>query len=931
LGPRLLALATLIILPLGLYLLDGGPAYAATRPSSGATGTTAALEGAYAAARHLPAGAVGGVRAGSLHTGSVSGVEWAIADFVPAASAASGVQSAFQDGAASAVFSQSPGGPWRVVVSGPYGCGTGLPQSLISAWGLARPSICDGVTASQRSRAASAAAQAATGSGLGERIAHTALTQVGVSDLPAETSFSGVDCDPYSTLVGAQSPNADGCGLNANLNVENENEAWCSDFAKWVWQQAGVTADMGLINAGSVSFYQWGLAVKESLPIDGGTPAVGDAVVFFPPGTVSSSTYADHVGIVSSVNADGTVDLVNGDFLGSTNISVEYDTDINLTTWASQVWNQGEQWVLVAPPAGPRVPNPVAAVSGPSRAVVGTSLDFSALGASSGGSTTYQWTFGDGRTTDVTGGQAGHVYAEAGIYPVTLTATSSAGTVTTRTQDVDVVGSSSTVADAISPAVWYSPGPVDQYLFLPGKGSGLVSDVWDGAGWLQQALPGSLDAGSGLTSLSYPDAAAAYAMIPHAYYSSGGTLAETYLGASGWTSQALAGQPAGGSAIVATTGTGSGGSGPAIFYVDAAGQLAETEAAGGSWTTSTIPGTHTGTPGSLAVADTVTPAGAGVDLFYLSGQTLMAAASVGGGWIVSPVAFGVNPKSPLSAVSTGADQVRVLFVDGQGRLAATRRNPALWTTQVLPGAPSPATALEATSYLEASGALGEEVYYLTASGPSVTYSAGQGWQAQALPGSASGILGADAYQWAGQPQRLFLASGGQDSADQAAAPAGPWTGSALPASPATFADTVLLYAATPADAASAQSAAAAAGLPAAQVTTSFDNAWGATLSGDYLVIAVGSAAADALDYNVCGWSNPSGDDPGSTPFYYAYGPLDQLPGADVYEWAAAADASQTPALAADLAYYATHGALPTGVSSLPSPARSAYACAGQPT
>ena len=62
---------------------------------------------------------------------------------------------------------------------------------------------------------------------------------------------------------------------------------------------------------------------------------------------------------------------------------------------------------------------------------------------------------------------------------------------------------------------------------------------------------------------------------------------------------------------------------------------------------------------------------------------------------------------------------------------------------------------------------------------------------------------------------------------------------------------------------------------------------------------------------------------------YAAGPLDKLPGAGGYENAAAATASQTPKLAAGLAYYAIHGALPSGVSSLPARAAAQRTCAGK--
>jgi hypothetical protein len=114
------------------------------------------------------------------------------------------------------------------------------------------------------------------------------------------------------------------------------------------------------------------------------------------------------------------------------------------------------------------------------------------------------------------------------------------------------------------------------------------------------------------------------------------------------------------------------------------------------------------------------------------------------------------------------------------------------------------------------------------------------------------------------------------------------------------------------------------------VTEDFATAWAAALTGNYLVIAVGQAADDALYFNTCGWSNPSGEGAGGTPFDLASEPLDQLPGVDLYENAAAATAAQTPALATDLAYYATHGTLPAGVTKLPAQGTPARVCAGSP-
>jgi len=101
-------------------------------------------------------------------------------------------------------------------------------------------------------------------------------------------------------------------------------------------------------------------------------------------------------------------------------------------------------------------------------------------------------------------------------------------------------------------AVWWATTPVDEYLFVRSAG-GLAADTWDGASWLQVAVPGQPSAlpiprtaSGGITALSYPDPAAGDATTPHAYFRAGdGSLAQTYLGASGWVTQDLPGQPAG--------------------------------------------------------------------------------------------------------------------------------------------------------------------------------------------------------------------------------------------------------------------------------------------------------------------------------------------------------------------------------------------------
>ncbi|MFF8381054.1 CHAP domain-containing protein, partial [Streptomyces sp. NPDC015661] len=81
-------------------------------------------------------------------------------------------------------------------------------------------------------------------------------------------------------------------------------EAWCADFAKWVWAQAGV--DVAGLTAAAGSFGQYNGGLKS-------TPHVGDAVVF----NYNGAGYADHVALVKSINTDGTITTIGGNQSGA--------------------------------------------------------------------------------------------------------------------------------------------------------------------------------------------------------------------------------------------------------------------------------------------------------------------------------------------------------------------------------------------------------------------------------------------------------------------------------------------------------------------------------------------------------------------------------------------------------------------------------------
>jgi PKD domain/CHAP domain len=960
---------------------SAGAAVSASAAAAPAPPVSAALEHAFEAARHVPATDVGRIRPGTLHVGSSGGREWAIASFSPARAAAPKAATVFQDGAATGTFSESRG-VWHLVATGMYGCGTGLPDGLAAAWHLARPQACTASASTQRdaaqralaalpASARSAAKTAAEPAGrtgkatstaggttnFSQKIAAIALSQVGVKDTPAVTGFDGVDCDPFSTMVAGFSADSDGCGYDTGFGVENENETWCSDFNKWVWEHAGITADMNTLNAGAVSFYNWAVDQGQTPQLDTGTPQAGDSILFFSPGNFPS--FADHVGVVSSVSSTGAIDMVNGDFSGGPDISAQYNTGItDLSAFAASVEGPGEEWAIVTPPTTAQPPAPVGHMFSPATAVAGTTGSFHAFGVAPKGSVSaYYWTFGDGRTTNATGANVTHFFSEPGTYTVSVTITSSLGSIVTLERNIRVVAPSASVASVPYDGIWYDPLPVLQYTFVRSAG-GLAVDSWDGGSWLQLTVPGNPSATGNITALSYPDTANADAMTPHAYYrAADGSLAETSQSSSGWVTQELPGQPAAGGAIVATT-TVSGS--PAVFFVDTAGNLAESTPGRGGWATHELARGSGVDAASLTLADTTS----GTDIFAVGhGGTVTVFSSGGRGWSGSILPAQTTQGGSLAALTTPGGQPAVVFVSsrGGGLAEATETgmwHGARWQVTSLPGTPAAGSSLAATTYLlpaaipstpgsfpqppgsttpsSIAAPLGTEAFYLTSSGaPAVSYNDGTGWQTATLPGTATAIAGATAYQVEEEPSNLFLSGSAglteETTGARSGDPSGTWTSLTLPDTPASWANQIVLYAADPADATFAKAAAIATGLPASSVTTSFAAAWADSLGGDYMVIAVGSPAVAALYFNVCGWANPSALPAGSTPFSYVLGPLNTLPGVDTFVNSASDTGADTQELTTDLAYYALNGTLPPGVTTLPEAVGPPYACVGSPS
>ncbi len=138
---------------------------------------------------------------------------------------------------------------------------------------------------------------------LRERIVAIASSQVGY-----HTNPSGSYCNKFSAYWNAGSP---------SCPSGEASEEWCSDFAAWAWQEAGVGLTYGYgpgeLNARAVSFYEWGIAHGTWHSASSGyRPAAGDVAVY----GLSLGAYpsAAHVAIVTGDPPGRSgPDVINGD------------------------------------------------------------------------------------------------------------------------------------------------------------------------------------------------------------------------------------------------------------------------------------------------------------------------------------------------------------------------------------------------------------------------------------------------------------------------------------------------------------------------------------------------------------------------------------------------------------------------------------------
>jgi hypothetical protein len=522
-----------------------------------------------------------------------------------------------------------------------------------------------------------------------------------------------------------------------------------------------------------------------------------------------------------------------------------------------------------------------------------------------------------------------------------MIATSSLRTIAVKTWDVNVVAPSSAVASTPSDALYYTYAPVEECLFLVRAAGGLASESFDGASWLDENLPGSPAKGSEVAALDFKDPNGT--LEPQVFgRTAAGHLFETYPAGSTWSTTTIPGAPASNTPVVAIEMEPSDTAGnvstyPAVFYLDSAGAVEETYFSGSAWKNALLPTRQTSQP-SLAVGTTTENGRAETTLYTIGVDgSLVVTTQDQTGWSATavPSPVGVASDSPLVAVTSGAVATPgVFFLDESGYLAEASPpgSGSGWTvTELTEKLVDPNTPLVATNYAPSSGPTLPEVFSESTEGElSMTYEEASTWSTETLPGTAARLLGLAYYPVPGGPQALVFTGPDGRLADSRSSPSRKWLWTLLPGHAVTFAGRVKLYAAAGANYESAVHAAKRAGLPASQVTGSFAIAWADALSGDYLVITVGLPATDALDFNACGWPNPSHAIARSTPFGLAGLPLKTLPGADLFEEAAGGSLSTTARLADDLTYYAAQGKFPAGQAKLPSEAGPRDACPGEP-
>ena len=112
-----------------------------------------------------------------------------------------------------------------------------------------------------------------------------ARTQVGQAEMPPGSNDSPRIAEYRGAVAGA------------------EVGPWCADFVSWASRQAGIPLGEngeGFQSVGAI--WEWAERTGRAIPAASGAPQAGDLIVWG----------SDHVGIVESVDPDGTIHTIEG-------------------------------------------------------------------------------------------------------------------------------------------------------------------------------------------------------------------------------------------------------------------------------------------------------------------------------------------------------------------------------------------------------------------------------------------------------------------------------------------------------------------------------------------------------------------------------------------------------------------------------------------
>jgi hypothetical protein len=137
----------------------------------------------------------------------------------------------------------------------------------------------------QGATATTAVLPAAGGTSAGQAIVNLARAEVGVAEQPPGSNESPRIAQFRQATAGAPGPGP-----------------WCAYFVSWAAREAGVPIGDAGQGFGRVDdVWAWGQSAGKAIPAGSGRPQPGDLIV-----------WDEHMGIVESVGADGSINTIEG-------------------------------------------------------------------------------------------------------------------------------------------------------------------------------------------------------------------------------------------------------------------------------------------------------------------------------------------------------------------------------------------------------------------------------------------------------------------------------------------------------------------------------------------------------------------------------------------------------------------------------------------